>query len=213
MRIIAISDLHGHLPQLPEADVICIVGDIVPSEYDKDVDAQWEWYNEFYLPWVEGLKSRYVITVAGNHDKFYKKYGAVTSNRNVYLENSGVQIEGYYFYGTPNIARLNEDLTFKPYDKELEQLFMQIPERVDFLLSHSAPYNANGCGFDVPSGLDIGSRELADVICNRDISYVICGHIHTGNHTLGEWRGTKIANVAYVSDGKPTFEPLILEIS
>ena len=211
MKILAISDLHGYLPNLPEVDVVCIVGDIVPSKCDGDIEAQWHWYNEEYLPWVDNLKSRFVITVAGNHDKFFSKYRPITSERHIHLENSRVVIDGCYFYGTPNTSKLNSDLSFKPYNKELAEIFGRIPPKVDFLLAHSAPYDANGCGFDAPSGLDIGSRELADVIYHRDISYLFCGHIHTGNHSLEEWHGIKIANVAYTTDGKPSYAPLLVE--
>ncbi|MFI3265365.1 MAG: hypothetical protein SNG38_03040 [Rikenellaceae bacterium] len=55
MKLIAIYDLHGHLPKLPEADIICIVGDITSDDHRKDGEAQWRWYNEVYLPWVESL--------------------------------------------------------------------------------------------------------------------------------------------------------------
>lgn len=213
MKIVAISDLHGHLPQLPEADVICIVGDIIPTKYNKDIDLQWKWYTETYLPWVATLPARKVITVGGNHDKFYDMYEAEQTERHIFLNNSEVEIDGYSFYGTPNISRLNEDLSFKPYDEELDQLFRHIPERLDFLLCHHAPYGANGCGFDIPFGFDIGCRELAKVICNKDIGYIFCGHIHTGNHSMGEWQGKMIANVSYSNEDKiPAYEPLIIEL-
>ncbi len=214
MKIIATSDLHGHLPNIEQADIVCIVGDISPRPMKNDIQAQWQWFNTIYLPWVESLPSRYVITVAGNHDKFRKYHGIVSTAKHIYLENSGVQLEGYSFYGTPHTIKLNDDLTFKPLCEKSERIFGMIPSRVDFLLSHSSPYGANNCGaLYNGEGPDIGCRELTAAIRERDIKYIFCGHIHTGNHTLTQWEGRMIANVAYTDEHKlPAFEPLVLEL-
>ncbi len=214
MKIVAISDLHGHLPELPTADIVCISGDIVPVAINDDIEAQWRWYNEIYLPWVESLPSRYVITVAGNHDKFVKNHKITSTDKHIYLENSGVELMGYSFYGTPNTSKLNSDLSHKPFSEELKGVFMQIPDKLDFLICHNAPYGANSVGaLYGDDGKDIGSKELSEAIQDNDIGYIFCGHIHNGNHSLSWWRGKRIANVALRSESMQIeYEPLILEI-
>ncbi len=210
MKIVAVSDLHGALPELPAADIICIAGDIIPRQFNKDIPAQWSWFNNHYLPWVESLPTRKVITVAGNHDKFRKHYGIISNSKHIYLENSGIEIDGFTFYGTPEIARLNDDLSFKPINEKLERIFGKIPNKLDFLICHSAPFGTNGCGVwnygvggaedDPDSGRDIGCRELAEAIKDKQIGWIFCGHIHTGNHSPGVWRGKNIVNVSYASE-------------
>ena len=56
VKIVAISDLHGHLPAgLPEGDVLCICGDIFPLDiqtYMIDCD---DWLSNIFIPWTNNL--------------------------------------------------------------------------------------------------------------------------------------------------------------
>ena len=213
MKLIITSDLHGHLPQLGEADVICIVGDITSDDYRKDADTQWRWYNEEYLPWIEGLPASKVITVAGNHDYCFLEHRPTLTDKHIYLENSGIEIDGVTFYGTPNTRPPINNFAFSESSERLTEVFSEIPNKLDVLLCHSAPYEVNNCGMLADSSEDIGNMELTEAIKNKDIRYIFCGHVHTGNHVMSEWRGKKIANVSYCKESKaPAYEPLILEI-
>ncbi len=162
MKIVAISDLHGHLPQLPEADIICIVGDITSDDHRKDATAQWAWYNETYLPWVESLPARKVITVAGNHDYCFLEHKPIAT------------------------------------------------DKLDFLLAHSSPFGVNDCGMLGDKSEDLGNKEMTEALKDKDIRYIFCRHIHTGNHIMGEWRVKKIVNLSYCKENKiPANEPYI----
>jgi len=73
MKIVALSDTHGDLlsvKKLPEGDVLCIPGDIVPLEIQSNKAASIAWFCMEFLPWVEKLPYKYVILVGGNHDFF-----------------------------------------------------------------------------------------------------------------------------------------------
>ena len=71
MKIAAISDLHGLLPKdLPDGDVLCICGDIVPLEYQNDSYQSVAWFALEFVPWTDSLPYKKVILVAGNHDFF-----------------------------------------------------------------------------------------------------------------------------------------------
>ncbi len=213
MKIVAISDLHGHLPALPEADIICIVGDITSDDHRKDVAAQWRWYNEVYMPWVESLPARKVITVAGNHDYCFLEYTPTQTDKHIYLENSGVEIDGYTFYGVPNTRPAMRNHGFSMTHEELVKIFNAVPDKLDFLLAHSSPYGVNNHGMLGDGSEDLGNKEMTEALKDKDIRYIFCGHIHTGNHSLTEWRGKKIANVSYCKENKiPAYEPLIIEL-
>ncbi len=207
MKLIAISDLHGHLPTIEHADILFIVGDIIPRPYKHNIAKQWEWYNSHFLPWLESLPHPRIIWVAGNHDKFVKHHGIISTNRVIYLENSGIEIDGLKVWGTPNISRRVDE------SNKLHRLFGKIPTRLDVLLSHSPPYGVCGTGEMAGTGIDIGSSELTKAIKDSQIRYIFCGHSHSGNRSLSLWRGKRIANVAHCnSQREPTGHYLVVEI-
>lgn len=212
MKIIAISDLHGHLPILPECDVLCIAGDVTPDCFRMDAEKQREWLDGPFADWIFSLDCYTRILVAGNHD-----YGLLSgcpgflSEGVVYLENEGYETMGFTFWGTPNVPKPTNNLAFYQESDELLKTFRKIPDKVDFLISHAAPYGANNCGMLGDGSADIGSRELAEAIKDKDIGYIFCGHIHTGNHNVGLWEGRRIVNVSYCNENKePAYDPFYI---
>lgn len=70
MKIVCISDLHGFLykpEDVPECDVVCICGDIVPLDYQGDDVASIAWFCLEFVPWTDQLRCKKVIFIAGNH--------------------------------------------------------------------------------------------------------------------------------------------------
>lgn len=67
MKIVAISDLHGCLPQLPECDIVCICGDIIPLDYQGNTIKSISWFLQDFVPWTNCLSCNKVIFIAGNH--------------------------------------------------------------------------------------------------------------------------------------------------
>ena len=68
MKIVAISDIHGYLPELPECDVVCICGDILPLHIQKNYEASLAWLSGPFQSWALNLNCKKVIFIAGNHD-------------------------------------------------------------------------------------------------------------------------------------------------
>lgn len=231
MKVIVFSDIHGILPKIDEEfDLMLIPGDICPV-WNHNRAFQWEWLTHEFVDWIKSLPFRdafsRVVVCAGNHDLCLEgiskgklfDWEKGTGYRLRYLENGtfnfdileGDKYNVYTIYGTPickvfgNWAFMREDLR-KYYDK--------IPDNIDILISHdAADINDLGrisCGFY--AGENAGNVVLAEYVKKIKPAYYFCGHIHSGNHTLTEKDGTKMANVSLVDeDYNPTYSPFIFE--
>ena len=69
MKICAISDLHGYLPNdIEPCDIVCICGDIIPLNIQKNYEASLAWLSGPFQNWALNLDCKKVIFIAGNHD-------------------------------------------------------------------------------------------------------------------------------------------------
>ena len=71
IKICAMSDLHGHLPdpeQIEQVDVVVICGDIVPLKIQRTRILVEEWLINEFKDWVQLLPCERVIMIPGNHD-------------------------------------------------------------------------------------------------------------------------------------------------
>lgn len=76
LRCVAISDIHGYLEKpenMPQGDVLCICGDIVPLDYQNDLVQSVAWFCLEFVPWTDSLPYKKVIFIAGNHDFFLQE--------------------------------------------------------------------------------------------------------------------------------------------
>lgn len=68
MKIVALSDNHGNLPDLPKCDVVCICGDIVPLKLQRNYFESISWLAGPFQDWALNLPCEKVIMIWGNHD-------------------------------------------------------------------------------------------------------------------------------------------------
>ena len=212
MKLIAISDTHGYLPKIddiPECDVICHCGDLVPLEYQNNLGESLGWFHLDFLPWIDNLPCKKFVFIAGNHDFFLQdlmyarrpdfsikmRSPAETikvllpgnhkseHSKLVYLRDNSVEIEDKRIYGTPWISGLN-GWAFNKYEEELEtDFYSKIPKKCDVLLTHMPPAIGEvGVVHERGAnyGNDYSSYALAEVLRNRDVHYAFCGHVHSG---------------------------------
>jgi Icc-related predicted phosphoesterase len=232
MKIVAISDIHGYIPEsIPECDVLCISGDIVPLEVQRGIEKSSNWLMNIFHPKLSEMPCKHVVMTWGNHDfigcVLYKAghsgeeqtemlFG-VDSKCHILIDES-VDIEGVKFYGTPWIPELS-GWAFYNTSENLKETFEKIPEDIDVLLTHCPPkIGTQGVVLQKCWNhmRDFGCTELYNALCSKKFEkplYVLSGHIHTGNHKIEEYDGIKYVNVSLKDEEyMVSYEPTIIEI-
>jgi Icc-related predicted phosphoesterase len=232
MKIVAISDIHGYIPEsIPECDVLCISGDIVPLEVQRGIEKSSNWLMNIFYPKLLVLPCKHVVMTWGNHDfignvlyraghsgeEQTEMIFGVDSKCHILIDES-VEIEGVKFYGTPWIPELS-GWAFYNTSENLTRLFGQIPEDTNILLTHCPPkIGTQGVVLQKCWNhmRDFGSHELYNALCEKKFEkplYVLSGHIHTGNHQIEEYDGIKYVNVSLKDEEyMVSYEPTIIEI-
>jgi Icc-related predicted phosphoesterase len=216
IKVAAMSDLHGYLPNdVPECDVVCIAGDILPLDVQSDLIKSVSWFLLDFYPWAESLPCDKVIFVAGNHDFMFQWIGTdkgysgsevmkklfnihKKDTKLVYLQDSSYEYKGKRFYGSPWVADLT-NWAFYRNDDELRMIWSMLPKKCDVLITHMPPRTGNygtvlEAGWN--NGKNFGSQILAEEVSWRDIKYHVFGHVHSGQHSDGVICGTTMANVS-----------------
>jgi Icc-related predicted phosphoesterase len=193
MRLVLISDTHSFHRFLPkmEADVLIHAGDFTSTGEPEQVDDFAKWLGEMeHIP--------HKVVIAGNHDltfdrldypKIYKKFHYrkpfdVESTRSLlldrgvctYLEESGVEIDGVKFYGSPQQPWFYNWAFNRDRGDDILQYWKRIPDDVDVLVTHGPPL---GYGDLTDSKHRTGCSNLQRVVQQRvKPSLHVFGHIH-----------------------------------
>lgn len=221
IKIVAISDLHGNLPTdlLPEGDILCICGDIFPLDIQTQILECDNWLNDIFIPWTIKLPYEEIILLAGNHDFYFAEVAPVDillafdHTKITYLCDSYVITHGIKFYGTPWCKRFGR-WAFMEDDSVLESKFKKIPEDVDFLLTHDAPYGTSDiCMQNIywNTGENIGNKPLRDAIIDKMPKYNLHGHLHSSDHNEEILNKTKVYNVSLLDENYDlNYKPLLI---
>jgi Icc-related predicted phosphoesterase len=211
MKICCLSDLHGHLPNIPECDLLLLAGDYPKGWCGED---HW-WYRDNFQPWLEYTSQKCkIIGVAGNHDRvFQKNFDSLPKMEWTYLQDSGTEWNGLKIWGSPWQPRFY-DWAFNADEAELKQKWDLIPENTDVLVLHGPPHGygdraprVNEKGYE-----NTGSPSLLERIKSLKLKLVVAGHIHSGygRYQIGE---TIFVNAAFVNEQYiPSHEPIVVEL-
>lgn len=199
MRIAAIADLHGHLPEVPECDVLAIGGDVTPTD-DHDVAFQARWLDTEFRAWLDAAPATQVVGIAGNHDFVFERASSLVPVDLPwrYLQDSGVVIDGVAFWGSPWTPWFFDWAFNAPKGDEKEEFlaarYDEAPDACDVLVVHGPP---RGFGDRTASGMDVGSTAFLDLIARTDPRLAVFGHIHEGR---GDWTrgGARLLNASAV---------------
>ena len=157
MRIVALSDQHGHLPAIPPCDLLIIAGDVCPDRVGAflaahDPDQQEAWFNRNVRPWLAGTAASHKILTWGNHDwcgqarSFHRDSpaNASTTGLQILIDTAtsvpaGPDGNAVTVWATPWSSQFMNWAFMKP-PADLEGVYAQIPEHIDILVSHQPPY-------------------------------------------------------------------------
>jgi Icc-related predicted phosphoesterase len=193
MKIVAVSDLHGHFDfDIPKGDVLVIAGDI--CKFSSDVQ-QYVSFNRF----LGEQPHSYKLFIAGNHDRLLEKMTNTFIKdlipNGIYLRDKEITIDFIKFYGSPWQPEFGDWAFNLPRGKALANKWKKIPKDTDILITHCPPARI----LDKVGNENVGCEDLKDAICDRHIKHQIYGHIHEAH---GYWTDsrTEYHNVSVVNE-------------
>lgn len=189
MRIFAISDTHGELPNnVPECDLLIHAGDIMPDRIGKEwlrhnpnLGEQWMfdiWVPHYYRMLKEG-RFKEMAFIWGNHDWTMDTTASISRalpKSMVVLTDHEMTLQGLRVWGSPWSNRFMGWSWMKD-PAALAASYKAIPKGIDILISHQPPL---GYGSHTLNDGEIGSAELTKELDRIKPKVVICGHIHCG---------------------------------
>lgn len=211
MKVACLSDTHGHLPEIPECDLLLLGGDYCP--FPKHF--QEGWFRQQMAPWLAKISEKTkVVGVAGNHDWIFELHPHLVPKMEwTYLQDSGTEFNGFKIWGTPWQPRFF-DWAFNADEPKLTMVWDMIPDDTDILVLHGPPYgygdkstfrtNYDG---EWPGYEHAGSPSLLKRIEAIKPKLVVAGHIHPGygRYMIGE--STVFINASYVYDANRKYVP------
>lgn len=227
IKICAISDTHGFLPKIPECDFLCVAGDILPLNIQRDFNKSIGWLNGPFAEWCLDIFNRgtVIVGVAGNHDIAFQQIPNLIP-RDIfwkYLEDGGVSYQGLNFWGTPWQLPFGYGWAYNAEEDMLDLKYSRIPDNTDVIISHGPPFKHGDAvkqfGYDfygnaLEDNIHVGSHTLLNVIYKVKPKLVVVGHIHGGR---GIYKvddiDTIVVNASIMDEEyKPVNEPIIVEI-
>ena len=225
MKIVGISDLHGQLSgyTIPEADILCICGDISPLKFQFNIPSMDGWFKKRFIPWCQEQPVEQVYLIAGNHDKFlenrhYTIHKYLMGTKINYIEDSLYEYADdngkiWKIWGTPWCHIFGNWPFMRSPEFETEK-FSLIPEDVDILLTHDAAYDRNDqCFAGRAPNKHIGNIELANRLNEISPKLHLTGHLHSSQHKIIEYNSTKTACVSLLDENyNLSYKPLLIDV-
>jgi len=196
MRFVALSDTHGkHNFDLPPGDVLLHAGDVSSRGLKSEVQR--------FLDWFSSLDYAYKIFIAGNHDFFFEEASkeeidAMIPDNLIYLNDSGVEIEGIKIWGSPVQPWFHDWAFNRKRGPEIQKHWDLIPSDSDIVITHGPAF---GIHDRLVSGMPVGCEDLLPTLQRIAPKVHLCGHIHEayGERQVGEtlFLNASILNVRY----------------
>lgn len=228
MRIVAVSDLHGYLPDIPACDLLIVAGDLCPDRFGPSYarehpELQAKWIRDVIFPWLEAMPADRAILTWGNHDwcgmspPDAESLSAHAPDDVFIVVDAMVSVPDgrstVWAWASPWSNQFMQ-WAFMKRPQDLADVYADIPTGTDILISHQPPFGFGDRFVDVITGKieHLGSKELLHAIERVRPRVVVCGHIHDG-HGRYIHAGVPIYNVSVVNDRyRHVYQPTIIEL-
>ncbi len=208
MKLVCISDthsLHQRIPEIPDGDVLIHAGDCLGQGTMENIQE----FNE----WLGSLPHEHKIVIAGNHDWAFQETPELAKaalTNAIYLEDSGVEIDGIRFWGSPWTPTFMDWAFMLDRGDPLYQKWKLIPDNTDVLITHGPPH---GIGDQVDLGFksqNVGCIHLSDRVSQLSLKAHIFGHIHEG-YGAYQRGNTRLINASSCNERyQPNNPPIVL---
>jgi predicted phosphohydrolase len=211
-RIVAISDTHEQHAQVvvPPGDILIHSGDFT---YLGKIPAVAN-----FAKWMGSQPHAHKICIAGNHELTLQSpyrnmvINLLKENGITYLEDSGIEINNFFIWGSPWTPFFNDWAFNLPRrSMELQAKWDLIPDKTNILITHGPPH---GILDDTINNGSQGCEMLALRIKQLPNLNLCCyGHLHKNGSGVEEHNGVKFVNAAICTDAyKPTNLPVVIDI-
>lgn len=221
MKLVVISDTHGlhdSVTDIPDGDVLIHCGDISNIGEHEQI--------EDFVKWFAGHPHRHKIFIAGNHDKSLDSKFPRSSSDNEwlknlhkkindlglhYLENSGVDILGVKFWGSPITPDFFPDYwAFNcPRGDKIKKYWDMIPMDTDVLITHGPPEFKLDW---IKRGQYVGCADLRYAVEMIKPKFHLFGHIHESNG-IEQMVDTTFVNASILNERyNPVNKPYVLNL-
>lgn len=214
MKLVVLSDTHSYHRKIevPDGDVLIHAGDITwRGELEIFAD---------FANWLQELPHKNKVIIFGNHElgmrsgpnkamvlQMMKNAGAT------YLENSGTNIDGVNFWGTPATPYFMDWEWNYQRGKEIGKIWDLIPQDINVLITHGPPYGILDSVQDRtrgPQGCEMLKKKVKQL---SSLKVHVFGHLHQDGGKIVKVGNTTFANVAICDDAYSTSrQPIIIEI-
>ena len=201
LRLVCVGDTHGFHRRLvlPPGDILIHSGDF-DGRSVKQIDD--------FNAWLGTLPFRYKLVVAGNHDLLFDrdpKLARAHLTEAIYLQDSGVTLEGVKFWGSP-VNSVGGDCAFtREWLVKVRKHWDLIPDDTDVLITHEPPYGT----LDKPYILakHAGCQYLLGALLRIKPRLHVFGHIHGGYGRESAQSGMILVNCAVVDHARALANP------